>query len=511
MLKRRLPIFVSVFVLILITLPYLIASQMNSADAVFGGFLINPADGHSYLAKMQQGFNGEWRFVLPYTAESGKGAYLFLFYILLGHLGRILGLPLIFIFHGARILGAIFLLFVLFEFNKKIFTKEVQQNLGFAISVLGSGLGWIAIFAGMFTSDFWVAEAYPFLSMYTNPHFTIGLSMMILALMPDRSQNWLGALTLGLILGIIQPFAVVIVIIVKSGSLLVEILSKGKPIQISLRDQNLLQVISFALGGGVILIYQYGSIVSDPVLSLWNDQNITESPGIADLFIALSPVVLLAGLGIKTAWKNEHGKGLVIWAITSLVLVLVPWNLQRRFLTGIYVPLAGLSVFGLDHLKSKQIISLRWGLIGLFVLALPTNMIVLTSGIQAALKQDQKIFHSRQIHEGLTWIKENTAPGDLVLANENIGLLIPSLTGRRVVYGHPFETVNADVERSFLKDFFEEQQDPSFFRESLRERGVNVLYISPHISPDLQSWIREGGYITAFENDQSLIYLIGEE
>ena len=501
----------SVLVIILITLPYLIAAQMNSADSVFGGFLINPIDGHSYLAKMQQGFRGEWRFVLPYTAEAGNGAYLFLFYILLGHLGRILSLPLILIFHGTRILGAIFLLFVLFEFNKQIFIKEEHQNLGFAISVLGSGLGWIAIFAGMFTSDFWVAEAYPFLSMYTNPHFTIGLSVMILALMPGRSQTCIGDLLLGLILGIIQPFAVVIVIIVRSGSLVVDLLDKKKTLKNSLRDKNLLQVISFALGGGSILVYQYWSVLSDPVLSLWNDQNITESPGIVDLLFALSPAVLLAGLGIKTAWKNEQGKGLVIWAITSLVLVLVPWNLQRRFLTGIFVPLAGLSVFGLDHLKNKQKISFRSGLIALFVLSVPTNMIVLASGIQAALKQDEKIFHSRQVHEGLNWIKENTTPGVLVLADENVGLLIPSLTGRRVIYGHPFETVNAEAEKTFLKNFFEEQQDRSFFRKSLVERGVNVLYITPDISDDLKAWIKEEGYIPAYEYGQSSIYLIGKE
>ena len=501
----------SVLVIVLITLPYLIAAQMNSADSVFGGFLINPTDGHSYLAKMQQGFRGEWRFVLPYTAEAGNGAYLFLFYILLGHIGRILGLPLIFIFHGTRIIGAIFLLFVLFEFNKKIFIKDEYQNLGFALAVLGSGLGWIAIFAGMFTSDFWVAEAYPFLSMYTNPHFTIGLAVMVLALMPDRSQSGIGNLLLGLILGIIQPFAVVIVIIVRSGCILVNLLSKGKTLKISPRDINLLQVISFALGGGIILIYQYWSVLADPVLSLWNDQNITESPGIADLLFALSPALILAGFGIKTAWKNEQGKGLVLWAITSLVLVLVPWNLQRRFLTGIFVPLAGLSVFGLDHLKNKQKTSFRLGLIVLFVFSVPTNMIVLASGIQAAVKQDQKIYYSRQIHEGLTWIKENTAPSVLVLADENIGLLIPSLTGRRVIYGHPFETVNAEAERTFLKEFFEEQQDPSFYNASLAERGVNVLYITPDISAGLRAWIREGGKIPAYENDQTLIYLIGKE
>ena len=217
MFERRLPFLISVIVIVLIVVPYLYAFQMNNTESVFGGFLINPIDGHSYLAKMQQGFRGEWKFVLPFTAEAGSGAYLFLFYLGLGHLGRILNLPLLVVFHSFRILGSIMLLGTLYLFNTKIFDERRHQNLGFAICVLGSGLGWITVFTGMFTSDFWVAEAYPFLSMYTNPHFSIGLALMILALMPGRKLSVVSELALGLGLGIIQPFAVVIVLIVKVG------------------------------------------------------------------------------------------------------------------------------------------------------------------------------------------------------------------------------------------------------------------------------------------------------
>ena len=73
----------------------------------FLDFLYNPQDGNSYLAKMYQGWEGNWRFVLPYTAEAGEGAYLFLFYILLGHIARVCGLSPILIFHLVRVLCSI--------------------------------------------------------------------------------------------------------------------------------------------------------------------------------------------------------------------------------------------------------------------------------------------------------------------------------------------------------------------------------------------------------------------
>ena len=109
-----------------------------------------------------------------------------------------------------------------------------MQTLGFAIAVLGSGVGWLAVVFGKFTSDFWVAEAYPFLSMYTNPHFSLGLGLMILALIPDigRESRWYTVL--GIALGIVQPFAVVIVILALSIQVVIELeKSRGKaPVKI---------------------------------------------------------------------------------------------------------------------------------------------------------------------------------------------------------------------------------------------------------------------------------------
>jgi len=54
-------------------LPYLVAARSGGEELVFGGFLLNPIDGNSYLAKMQQGYAGTWRFTLPYTAQKSAG------------------------------------------------------------------------------------------------------------------------------------------------------------------------------------------------------------------------------------------------------------------------------------------------------------------------------------------------------------------------------------------------------------------------------------------------------
>ena len=510
MFERWTPFLISIVVIAMIIAPYLFAVQMTDAESVFSGFLINPIDGHSYLAKMQQGLQGNWRFVLPYTSEPGEGAYLFLFYLGLGHLSRILALPLLVVFHGFRILGAIFLLGVLYTFNNRIFQEKLHQNIGFGICAIGSGLGWIAVFAGRFTSDFWVAEAYPFLSMYTNPHFSIGLALMILALMPERKENFLWDLILGIGLGIIQPFAVVIVLIVKFVQLSLGNLKGIIQDRKIFDDPAVISTIAFGFGGGLILVYQYWSILNDPVLSLWNDQNITESPGYMDLILSFSPCLILAVAGIKKAWQEENGKALVIWAVASLVLVLIPWNLQRRFLTGLFVPLAGLAVYGLIQLERTARLTFRTGALILLVLSIPTNIIVIASGIQAAAKQDPKIYQERAVYQGLTWINDNIPSDSLILANEEVGLLIPAITGRRVLYGHPFETVNAGTEQEFLRKFIEENQDNSFYEKSIIDKGIDSLFLFGEISENLENFIISNGYTPDFENDLVRIIRVGQ-
>ena len=46
------------------SLPYLIAWVATPSGYQFGGILVNPFDGNSYLAKMRQGWAGMWQFHL---------------------------------------------------------------------------------------------------------------------------------------------------------------------------------------------------------------------------------------------------------------------------------------------------------------------------------------------------------------------------------------------------------------------------------------------------------------
>ncbi len=495
MLQKRTILVVSCLVILLVTVPYLYAFQTGAINNEFGGFLINPIDGHSYLAKMQQGYQGNWKFVLPYTAEPGEGAFLNLFYIFLGHFARIIKLPLIAVFHSARVICAIFLLWTLNRYFGFNFDNKREQTLGFSIAALGSGLGWIAVIFGKFTSDFWVAEAYSFLSMYTNPHFSLGLGLMILALIPREQNRYYINLGLGLALGIVLPFAVVIVVLVLGILAGLDLYKSKEDLFSKIKDSNQIRkLLSVGIGGGIILIYQYWAIITDPVLSIWNRQNITKSPEVIDLIISLSPCLILALLGLADSWRSVEGKTIVIWFVVSLALV--------------FIPLAGLSVLGIEVLIRKSKLNTKTITAILFCLILPTNLIVILSGIQAIDSHDSQIFISSQLMESLKWLEKNTPRDSLVLASEKNGLYIPSISGRKVLYGHPFETVNGDREREYIEIIFAGDYSPAGTEMLLMEREFDFVLTDDESNESFIDLMTELNYPLVFSEGSVGIYQI---
>ena len=103
-----------------------------------------------------------------------------MYYLLLGHVARLMHLTLPFTYSLFRILGGYLLLLSLHRFFEATIEDTRPRRVAFALAALGSGLGWTLVPLGEFTADFWVAETYPFLSIYNNPHFPLGLALSLI-------------------------------------------------------------------------------------------------------------------------------------------------------------------------------------------------------------------------------------------------------------------------------------------------------------------------------------------
>lgn len=496
-----------VVVLLAITLPYLLALLSSGQDWVFAGFLLNPADGASYLAKMQQGFFGAWRFTLPYTAEPGSGAYLFLFYLALGHAARVLNLPIIIVYHLARVGGAVALLLAMFDFIARIFpTRPDLQRITNWLAAAGLGMGWLAVFTGITPADFWVAEAYPFLSMYANPHFPLGLALLLRAfslLLEGNARYRLPKLALiGLLLSIILPFGVVVVLMVAGGWFVWTWLETH-----CLEWQP---VVSLGALGGPFLLYQFWAAQTDPVLSGWNAQNVTVSPPMWDFLLSFSPAILLALLGVVLLLRREksaQSRIIAAWFVLGLLLIYFPFSLQRRFMLGFYIPTVILAVWGIDYLR-QRFHTLQRRLVPLvFGLALPSTFLVLLIGVFGAFGHSPLLYLSADEARAMAWIREQSPAGSLVLAAPETGQWIPALTGRRVIYGHPYETIHAAEEEAWVLSVFENQGKLDV--PSLADRGIDFIYYGPR-EQALNSSLDWSGFRTVYQSGTVSIYTVQE-
>jgi len=444
-----------VALLVFLNLPYLIALAIADPSFSFGGFLLNPVDGHSYLAKIIQGQQGSLSFRLPYSAEPNQGAPLFWFYLFLGHVSRWTGISAVLVFHAARVAASIALLAALQGFFAGLFPDRPQTAYwAFVLAVMGSGCGWVASLFGGFTADLWVAEAYPFLAMYSSPHFSLGLALLVwFAAQLEKAHTTCSLIFLfagGLLLGSALPFGVVIAALLTFGSAVTSI---------GFHDRLKWQAaVAFLVPGGLLILYQFYVIRTDPVLALWDAQNLTASPPVWDVLISFSPAAGFAVYGVLKALQHRSRQlgMLAIWLVLGLALIYVPFNLQRRFMFGYMIPVAGLAAYGLSEIKSHARSLLKALSVGL---ALPTLLIILAGGVFAVQNSDPQVVIAKSEKAALEFLADNGNPDDLVLASPDTGLLIPAYTGQRVVYGHPFETVNATAEKLAVERFLTGRMD----------------------------------------------------
>ncbi|HWQ84394.1 MAG TPA: hypothetical protein VN363_07500, partial [Anaerolineales bacterium] len=481
--KRAYFMVVALIFLAASLLPYIFAAGAAGDELVFGGFLFNPIDGNTYLAKMQQGYSGTWLFTLPYTAEKGAGWLLFIYYLFLGHLARWSGLSLLVIYHLARLAGCIVLLAGLFRYIQRSLGSGAPARLAFLLAALGSGMGWLALPSGAYTADFWVAEAYPFLSGFATPHFSLGLGLLLFLIaplaepapaLPAKQSAWkaLRTFLLAFCLAIISPFGVVIAGVALAWPAWKAFFPFRRDSLAALLGERLPWVL---LGGLPWLIYDQAAAWRDPLLAGWDAQNLTPTPAVWDLLVAFSPLIFLAIPGAVQALRRgpEPLRQAAAWLLLGILLLYAPLGLQRRFMIGLYVPVV---VLGTAFLAARIPDSRRLWLAGSVILALvlPTNLIIHLSTWQVVAAGDPNLYYTRGEAQAFTWIASQTEPESLILAAPDTGLLLPAHTGRRVIYGHPFETVNAEVEKALVEAYFA-TPDPAV----LAERGVDYVFYGP--------------------------------
>ena len=500
---------VTVALLIASSLPYVARWATVAEGWRFTGLVFNPQDGHSYIAKMRQGLEGSWRFRLAYTPERHAGAPVYLFYLLLGHIARWTGLPLIVIYHAARVAGGALMLMALYALASRLDAGDGgspgarvgQRRAMFLLASLGAGLGWLLGFLGVMTSDLWVAEAYPAYALLVNAHFPLSIALMAFIALcgmrvlergeerggassgpSGRTWTWgLGMVLSAIALSAIQPFGLVGAF----GGLGVMLAGYA------LRERALpWRALGWTIGAGLAALaypfYMLWAMRSDPVLAAWNAQNVTSSPPLWDWAASYGLVLLLAVVGaVFAARRGRDGDWLLLgWASVTFVGMYLPLPLRRRISLGLGVPLGMLAGMGWWRTIRPKVAVRRRGLV-------QAAMVVFCALAPIFLALSASLFGTpwTYVSEGewlaLAWLRTKGQADAVVLCAPRTGTLVPAWAGQRVVYGHPFETLNAERRRVQVEAFWSGEMTLAEKKTFLAENDVRYLFVGP---TEMRTW-----------------------
>jgi hypothetical protein len=469
---------------LLSNVPYLIAWTMPEAGAEFGGFLLNPVDGFSYLAKMGQGGSGAFEFTLPYAAEPGPGAALFVFHLALGWLAYAIGASPLLIYHLARVVGTILMFSAAHLLYARAFETRAAGRWAFVLVLFGSGLGWLGALLGLPSIDLHVPEAVPFLTAYTNAHFPIASAAMLLVISLVAFDDLFSRLKIplafaaGFLLGITQPFTILSIGIALIGWILVENRTQLSSIP---RTRRLHISLTVFAGAAPILLYDYLSTRVSAELSAWAAQNATPTPGLPAVLLGYGVVLPLVVVALWRRRDEAWGPAtrlLLIWAVSGALLLYAPIALQRRFALGLFFPLAGLAAVGIESLR-VSVRNRRLLLALALALSLPSHVFVIAAGMTTVAQQDQTLTLLAGERTTYQWIDQNTPPYALILAGPIAGNRIPAFSSARVLYGHPFETPNAPANEQLVAELFSWTANASKGVDRLRSIGVDYVVYGP--------------------------------
>lgn len=461
----------SIALLVLITIPFVWAYGVGGSEARFMGVLVNPIDGASYQAKMRLGVEGSWLFYLPYTPELHDGVFLFTFYLAMGHLARILSLPVITVFHGVRLVGAVLMFFAIYRFVADWTSSVEQRRLAWSLAVLGAGFGWVALAFGHTTPDILsVPEAFPLQAAYANAHFpwAIAAAMLVAHVLvikcaadedavPALDIETVGLAAASVFLATTSPF-VLLPIGIGFGAMLAWLIWQRRELprrELAWGLVVLIFVFPFAAYSAWVMV------VGNPAIAAWMEQNVTPSPPVWDYLIAFGPLLMLALPGIWASRRKMEAVDIFLlsWLVGGALLLYAPFSLQRRFTMGLIMPLAVYAGRGLWRVIIPKITERRRGLVVAltFALFMPTLVIALVGPMFASLDMKQKdgglYFLGRSELEAVKWLERN-ARGAVVLASPELSMYLPAY-GLRVVYGHPMETIRAEERKQAVAAFYE--------------------------------------------------------
>ncbi len=501
-------------------LPYLLGYWLQGANPRFGWYTwlgYNFDDSCVYLSWMRQAADGNFFQRNLFTTEPQSGQQFNVFFLVLGNIARFTHLPLIAVWHFARIALGVALLRAVWWLIELLGNDDRARKAAFLLVCFSSGLGWIP---GLWAEtgfeapvDVWQPEAITFLTLYLNPLFNVSLLLMVgmlgwLLVAEQTKSIWpaIRAGFCGFLLGNIHTYDVITVTIVWGTYLLIRSLRTRKP-----NIGSWARAVVAGLPTAVTTGYVAFQLKTETVFAQRAAVE-TQSPPILQYALGFGLLLVLSLVGLIAAWRagrtipENTGQPtddllfLAVWAAANLAVAYLPVPFQRKMIMGEHLPLAILGGIGVASLL-KSITHWNWeyscALAGVVLVTSLTNIRFIVreaTNVTIDLTQSlQRPFIYAGERRAMDWIRVNAPPNVPIqplpwiakqtetkygFYDTTLAALAPGLTDHAVNAGHWGETPDFARTMAGWIGFQLPSANDDSRKALLRETGVRYLIFS---------------------------------
>ncbi len=533
----RIVIFLSLFLIVVTTMPIIYGWLVTPPGQVFTGvYFAAPNDWFVYYSYINQAKSGKLLFDNLFTAEN-QVPTLNIFWLAVGQLARLFDLSPLVAFQLTRIMLIPIFMVVAYLMIATIFIDQLRRAVSLLILSFSSGLGLLLInrliqyphnFSnGQFNwpMDLWVPEAFTFLTLHYSPHFIASAILILiifwLTLMFSLKNNyWYSVVAggLGLVLFSFHPFHVLTVY----GFILIFFLV------LIIRDQKwhwplVWHHFIFSVLALPSVIYYLYLIKTDSVMALRFLQNLTWTPPLWITLFSYGWLVVLAAGAIIWLVRNKQKSNrvlfLVVWAVFQFLLIFFPVPWQRRMSEGLHFPLSLLTAIALVQIyfwskKSQRALAKftyeqRYGVALIFSLTLiVSNLFQLAVNYYMYANHLNLSYLDQTRLEAASWL-DNVPPGVVLNTAGNIINYLPAFSRQHVYVGHGVETPFFGLKQTEVNWFFKTNRVAEIEKRFLENRNITLIYYGPDerklgaYEPSQKSYLR-----SIFSNDQVVIYQV---
>lgn len=489
-------------------LPYLFGAWLALGRKYFW-INHNIDDNCVYLAWIRQAWEGHFFFENRFTTDPQPRLSTNLFFWAIGTIARWTGLPVLFLFHAARMALGIVWLWTLWLLYKRLLPNGARMP-ALWLACVSAGLGWLfwrdaGIDAPI---DTWQVEAFTFLSLYLNPLFVVG-TLLMTACIYDlwravQERRWVYTVRAGiwaLLVGNIHSYDVIQVAAAWLAFLVV-----SSFVQRRFDRQRWLMGLTAGAIGLPTVAYQYWLYRVDPIFRHRADVP-TSAPPLWHVLAGYAPLLILAVAAVwVTVRERRHREEpfllLFCWAVVGIGLqylprifsaagIHLPMMFERKMVMGAHLPLCALAGWGLwllvRHLPARRAL-----LVTALVIALttPSNVRWLIRDAHNLIRNMantgmHRAYMEPEEWEAIQWLARNTNPEEAVLTFPSFGVFVPPFAGNRVYVGHWGETPQfAERLRETLR-FLDARRSDEERYELLRRARVKYIVA---FTPELQGW-----------------------